>query len=128
MAGQIPEERMKILQMVENGRINAGEGAALLGALNQDDWQETGSALKSSETHRWFRVRVTDMFTGSKKVTVNIPFNLMEWGLKVGAQFSPEVGNIRLDELRELLKQDVDGKLVEVIDEVDGEHIEIFVD
>lgn len=128
MVGQFPEERMKILQMVENGRLNAGEGAALLSTLNQGNQSDPASVPKMPGSPGWFRVRVTDLVTGKRKVTVNIPFNLMDWGLKVGAQYSPEVANINLAELRELLHQAVDGKLVEVIDEEDGEHVEIFVD
>lgn len=124
----VPEDRIKILQMVENGRISASEGATLLGALSQEKQAPPGPAPQNSESPSWFRVRVTDLVNGKNKVTVNIPFSLMDWGLKVGAQFSPEVKNINLYELRDLLHQNIDGKLLEVIDEEDGERVEIYVD
>ena len=52
----------------------------------------------------------------------------MEWGLQIGAQFAPEVANINSEELIEALQSGVDGKIVDVIDEEDGEHVEIFIE
>jgi hypothetical protein len=73
-------------------------------------------------------VRVTDLVSGKTKVSVNIPFGLMEWGLQIGAQFAPEVGNLDFEQLKEMLQSGVEGKIVDVIDEEDGEHVEIFVE
>ena len=68
------------------------------------------------------------MATGKTKTSVNIPLGLMEWGLQIGAQFAPEVANINSEELIEALQSGVDGKIVDVIDEEDGEHVEIFIE
>jgi hypothetical protein len=62
-------------------------------------------------------------------VSVNIPFRLASWGLRLGTRFSPEVGDLNLQELSDLLHQDgLQGKIVDVVDEEDGEHVEIYVD
>jgi hypothetical protein len=53
---------------------------------------------------------------------------LMEWGLRIGAQFAPEVSNVNLEELGQVLRSGVEGKIIDVIDEEDGEHVEIFVE
>ena len=122
------EERMKVLQMIREGKITAEEGAKLLSTLT-DTKQETRRPItRSSESSRWFRVRVSDMATGKTKTSVNIPLGLMEWGLQIGAQFAPEVANINSEELIEALQSGVDGKIVDVIDEEDGEHVEIFIE
>ena len=123
------DERMKILKMVEDGKINASEGAELLGALGQGKNQKRGVVERkpSSGGSRWFHVQVTDMVTGKSKTTVTIPLGLMDWGLKLGAKFAPEA-DIDLDELRQALTSGLEGKIIDVVDDEDGEHVEIYVD
>jgi len=122
------EERMKILNMIREGKISAEEGAKLLSALGDSQKATRTSATRSTGEPRWFRVRVTDMESGKTKVSVNIPFGLMEWGMQIGAQFAPEVGELDFEQLKEALQSGVEGKVVDVIDEEDGEHVEIFIE
>jgi len=122
------EERMKILNLIRDGKITAEEGAKLLSALGENQKSTRAPATKASGEPRWFRVRVTDLETGKSKVSVNIPFGLMEWGLQIGAQFAPEVADLDLGELKEMLQSGVEGKVIDVIDEEDGEHVEIFIE
>jgi hypothetical protein len=129
------DERLRILRMVEEGKISAGEGISLLEALEHSPKTTRGSnrptlnAANASGSPRWLRVRVTDLYTGRSKTTVNIPFGLMDWGLRIGAQFAPEMAGYDLQELtRALSEEGVDGKIVDVVDDEDGEHVEIFVD
>lgn len=127
-------DRLRILRLVSEGKVNAGEGKDLLDALNPFQKGKTTSRSAQPGTNetnvpRWFRIRVTNLTTGRSKVTVNIPFSLAEWGLRIGARFSPEVADIDLGELAQLLSQrDVEGKIVDVVDEEDGDHIEIFIE
>jgi hypothetical protein len=122
------EERMKILKMIREGKITAEEGAKLLSALGEGSTPSRKQSPRPPGGSRWFRVRVTDMATGKTKTSVNIPLGLMEWGMQIGAQFAPEVGNIKLDQLQEMLDSGMEGKIVDVIDEEDGEHVEIFIE
>ncbi|MBE0408387.1 MAG: hypothetical protein IBX69_01500 [Anaerolineales bacterium] len=122
------EERMKILKMIREGKITAEEGAKLLTALGEGSPASRKPSPRPGGGARWFRVRVTDMATGKTKTSVNIPIGLMEWGMQIGAQFAPEVGNIKLDQLHEMLDSGMEGKIVDVIDEEDGEHVEIFIE
>jgi hypothetical protein len=122
------EERMKILNMIREGKINAEEGAKLLAALGDSQKSTRGPAAKAQGEPRWFRVRVTDLYNGKTKVSVNIPIGLMEWGMQIGAHFAPEVGDLDFEQLKEMLQSGVEGKVVDVIDEEDGEHVEIFIE
>ena len=122
------EERMKILNLIREGKITAEEGAKLLSALGESQKSTRPSATRTAGEPRWFRVRVTDLVTGKSKVSVNIPFGLMEWGMQIGAQFAPEVADLDLGELKEMLNSGVEGKVIDVIDEEDGEHVEIFIE
>ena len=122
------EERMKILNLIRDGKITAEEGAKLLSALGDNQKSTRAPAARTAGEPRWFRVRVTDLVSGKSKVSVNIPFGLMEWGLQIGAQFAPEVADLDLSELKEMLQSGFEGKVVDVIDEEDGEHVEIFIE
>jgi hypothetical protein len=122
------EERMKILNMIREGKISAEEGAKLLSALGDAEKHSRVPAARTTGEPRWFRVRVTDLVNGKTKVSVNIPIGLMEWGMQIGAQFAPEVGDLDFEQLKEMLQSGVEGKVVDVIDEEDGEHVEIFIE
>ncbi len=124
------DERMLILRMIEDGKVSAEEGAKLLTSIGQVPEKRPKAMVtqKKPGGAQWFRVRVSDSQTGKMKALVNLPIGLMDWGLKVGAQFAPEMEGLDLNELSEILRSGADGKIVEVIDEEDGEHVEIFIE
>ena len=122
------EERIKILNMIREGKITAEEGAKLLSALSGTQKEARKPVPRPAGGPRWFRVRVTDLVTGKTKTSVNIPLGLMEWGIQIGAQFAPEVGNLDMEQLTEMLHSGVEGKIVDVVDEEYGEHVEIFIE
>jgi hypothetical protein len=119
------EERMKILKMIEEGKVSAEEGAKLLSALTNAN--RPLGALSSSGA-KWLRVRVTDVASGRSKATVQIPISLMEAGMKIGAHFAPEIDGVNMDQLMEALRLGTTGKIIDVVDDEDGEHVEIFVE
>jgi hypothetical protein len=123
------EERMKILKMIQEGKISAEDGAKLLAAL-RDSQAKTGRvhAVGAPRTPGWLRVRVTDMTSGRTKVNVNLPLSLMESGLLIGAKYAPELGGIDVDQLVTDIRSGASGKIIDVIDEEDGEHVEIFIE
>jgi len=77
---------------------------------------------------RWLRVRVTDVATGRSKATVQIPIALIDAGMKIGAHFAPEVEGVDMSTIMEALRSGMTGKILDVIDDKDGEHVEIFVE
>ena len=123
------EERMRILKMIDEGKISAEEGAKLLSALSESRRGPNASLPpRQAGTARWLRVRVTDVVTGRSKATVQIPLALIESGMKIGAHFAPEVDGVDMPTIMEALRSGVTGKIVDVVDEKDGEHVEIFVE
>lgn len=125
-----PEERMQILKMIEAKQITAEEGAKLLGALGEKDRAEDFAPHPSpATTGKWFRVRVTDMKTGRRKVNVNIPLGLVDVGLKMGAKFAPAgLEGLDMNQIMTAIKTGGQGKVVDVEDEEDGEHVEVFIE
>lgn len=124
------EERMKILKMIEEGKISADEGSKLLSALSGPR-QGQSSMLRqpgSAGPARWLRIRVTDTRTGRSKASVQIPLALVDAGMKIGAHFAPEVEGVDMSNVMEALRAGVTGKIIDVVDEEDGEHVEIYVE
>jgi hypothetical protein len=123
------EERMKILKLIEEGKISAEEGAKLLSALSDSRKNmPTPPRPPGASGARMLRVRVTDTRTGRSKASVQIPLALVDAGLKIGAHFAPEVQGVDMSNVMEALRMGVTGKIIDVTDEEDGEHVEIFVE
>lgn len=121
------EERIQILRMLEENKLSAEQAAQLLSALDADRGPEPQAAPTAQAQPRWFHIQVTDTFTGQTRASVHLPLGLVDWGLRLGSRFAPEVSGIDLEELRQALYTGVDGKLIEVTDEEDGEQVEIFI-
>jgi hypothetical protein len=123
------EERLRILKMIDEGKISAEEGARLLSALSEVRRAPNPPNMPRMQgTARWLRVRVTDVATGRSKATVQIPIALLDAGMKIGAHFAPEVQGVNMSTIMEALRSGMTGKIVDVIDDQDGEHVEIFVE
>jgi len=125
------EERLKILKMIQDGIITADEGSKLLKALSSSS-QKSRPAHPSIQVGgaRWLRVRVTDMATGKAKVNVNLPLKLVDAGINIAAQFAPEDVEFEgiMTAVHEAIGDNMMGKIVDVVDGEDGEHIEVFIE
>jgi len=117
------EERLKILEMLQNGTIEPAEASKLLDALSKREKQH------QEQKPRWLRIRVTDTDTGKPRVNVTLPVGIVRAGLKMGARFGSGLDDLNLDEetLEEVLLGGK-GHIVDVMDDEDGERVEIFLD
>jgi len=123
------EERMKILKMIEEGKISASEGARLLSALSAPKKKTIpGFTPKPASNAKWLRIKVTDTTSGRSKASVQIPISLMEAGMKIGAHFSAEIDGVDMETITRSINEGMTGKVVDVIDEEDGEHVEIYIE
>lgn len=122
------EERMKILKMIEEGKLSAEEGTKLLAALSEKRPPVPPRMPGMPGAPRWLRIRVTDVRSGRSKASVQIPLALVDAGMKIGAHFAPEVEGVDMSNVMEALRSGVTGKIIDVTDEEDGEHVEIYVE
>lgn len=123
------EERMKILKMIEEGKLSAEDGAKLLAALSEGrHGSASTSSARSTNAGRWLRIRVTDVATGRSKASVQIPVGLIDAGMKIGAHFAPEVEGVDMSHVMDAIRSGMTGKIIDVTDDEDGEHVEIFVE
>jgi hypothetical protein len=125
-------EKLKIMKMVQEGKITAEEAITLLDALGAQPKKEQptdiNSPFCSGEPGRWFRVKITDSVSGKLRTNIRLPLSLVGAGLKMGARFSPEMEGIDINAINEALRKGETGLLVDVFDEEDQEHVEIFIE
>jgi hypothetical protein len=126
------EERLKVLKMISEGKITPDEGAQLLTALDEgaSGGAKSTSAPSASPTlrNRWFRVRVTDSDTGKVRVNVRLPLSMVSAGIKMGMRFTPQVEGLDMDQLIEIIQSGEMGQIVDVQDDEDGEHVEVYIE
>ena len=119
------DERLKILKMVEEGKISPEEAARLLSALSK---AERRRAAASPGEGRWLRVRVTDVDSGKTAVNVNLPISLVNVGLRMGARFVPEMEGVNMTELDDAIRKGLTGKIIDIVDEQEGQRVEVYVE
>jgi hypothetical protein len=82
-----------------------------------------------SNAGRWLRVRVTDITTGESKANVRIPLRLADFGMRMAAKFAPSaIDDLDMNEIIAAMKNGGEEKLVDVQDEENGDHVEIFIE
>ena len=128
------EERMRLLMMIQEGKISAAEGARLIEALEESSEKPGPPTARPSRVSaggrkpQYLRVMVTDTDTGKSRVNVRLPVSLIDSGLRMGARFAPEIEGLNMEELNAWLSSGEMGQIVDIFDEDDGEHIEVFLE
>lgn len=127
----LEEERLKVLKMVQEGKLTAEEAMQLLEVLDQSTptpvSAETSASIDSNPG-KFLRVRVSDISSNRVKVNLRMPLSLVRAGVKLGSRFTPELEGIKQEELIAILNSGNTGQVVDVTDQEDGEHIEVFID
>jgi hypothetical protein len=130
------EERLKILTLLQDGAINADQAAMLLEALAESERRESNPRTAAAPApppppvggRRWLRVRITDTNSGRNRVNVRLPVSMIGAGLKMGMHFAPEVEGLNSERLMEAIRSGEIGQIVDVYDDDDGEHVEVFIE
>lgn len=130
------EERLKILNLVQAGKITPQEGVQLLEALSKTPGPKSVPPPPvvmpppplTPGGPRWLRVRVTDTTSGKTRVNVRLPVTLLNAGVKMGARFSPELGQEQMDEIIAAIKAGEIGQIVDIYNDEDKEHVEVMLE
>jgi hypothetical protein len=143
---RVEDERLRILELLEQRRITAAEASDLLAALDDGGrgmqrrmergrWvrDERGRWFREemgppSDRARWFRVRVTDQRTGRVRSNVSVPIGMVGFGLGFARRFRRIPGVEHVDDLFEALRAGRRGMIFDVGGEDGAERVEIFID
>ena len=127
MSKNVSEEKIQILEMVEDGKITVAEATELLATLETKEEE-----IVPRKDVKWLKVRVYTM-DDQPKVNVNIPISLVDVGLKLAKKYDPKfkdsgLDNIDLDEILNAIKNGAEGKIVDVIDDEEQTKIKVYVE
>ncbi len=130
-------DRLRILQLLEQHKITASEASELLAALGSPTREgrrraERGRWLAEelgppSDRARWFRVRVTDQTTGRLRTNVSVPIGMVGFGLGFARRFRNIPGVNTVDEMFEAVRAGRRGTIFDVSSD-GGERVEIVID
>lgn len=128
------EEKMRILKMLEEGTITAGEAAELMDALGVDEQPEAEKAglpaLKKNYDRKMLRIQVD----GNDKVNIKFPISAVRKILKITGKLPiPEdkLNGVDLDGLMEAVSECLDEELVGDfvnVSAADGTTVRIYVE
>ena len=65
------------------------------------------------------------MDSGKSKVSVNLPLSLVDAGMSIAANFAPGIADT---DIMDAIRTGLTGKVIDVIDDEDREHVEIFIE
>jgi hypothetical protein len=138
-AGDRDQDRLRVLELLEQQKITAAEASELLAALG--DRGDRGRDARRRERNRWlaeelapaadrarwFRVRVTDQRTGQMRTNVSVPIGMVGFGLGFARRFRHIPGVEHVDDLFDAVRAGRRGTIFDVANE-GGERVEIFID
>ena len=126
------QEKMKILTLVEQGKITPEEGIRLLNALDRVQTTRTPpmrpSSAPAANGPRWLLVRITDTATAKVRVNVRLPVTVLNTGMKLGARISPEIGQGEMKQVMDAIQNGTTGPVLDKFGDDEREHIEIILE
>src|ERR1700704_500149 len=135
--GDANQDRLRVLELLEQQKITAAEAAELLAALGEGGGRDgrrrdrnrwlAEELAPAADRARWFRVRVTDQRTGQMRTNVSVPIGMVGFGLGFARRFRNIPGVEHVDDLFEAVRAGRRGTIFDVANE-GGERVEIFID
>jgi DUF4097 and DUF4098 domain-containing protein YvlB len=126
------EEYMRILKMIEEGKVTAEEGAELMKAIGGEESkvEDQLSGVKPSFHGKKLRIKVTDTDTGKDKANIRIPLRLAKIAEKLiprDAKTKMKVQGIDLNSILTNIDELADGPLVDIDADDKGDNVNVSI-
>jgi MFS family permease len=118
------DQRLNIMEMLEEGEISAEEAVGLMQSLEDKKWAKLAAPQPTGET-RYLRIQVSDLASGIMKTDLRLPLGLVNTVLYVGGRLAADLDDLDSQALRELIAQSTTGESVQTMDVNDDEQIQI---
>jgi DUF4097 and DUF4098 domain-containing protein YvlB len=125
------DEKIRILKMIEEGKITSAEGEKLLGVIDEKSTKIEKEKIDGSP--KWLKIRVFEENEKGKKtkVNINVPIAIVETGLKIGKGFDENLDSalngVDFNDIMDMIRSGAEGKIVD-IETDEGETVEIYIE
>jgi MFS family permease len=122
------DERVKILQMLEEGKVSAQEAAGLLQAIGVSQWAGAAAGSQVSGQVRRVRIRLSSLVSCTTKADVILPMGLVHTVFYTGGRLSDDLEALDLRMLQDMVASSEAGDQAEVLDTGDDYRVEVSVE
>ncbi len=121
------EEILRVMKMLEDGKIDSEEAAKLIEALNKKEEQPK----VVSHDDRMFKIKISD-HTGDNNVNVNLPIKFLKALIKSTGSIplnikGVDIKDIDMQALMDAIDSGFEGKFVDIKSD-DGDVVEITIE
>jgi MFS family permease len=121
------DQRLDIIEMVEQKEISAAEAAELLQAVQEGRWASlAGAASRGVSQH--LRIRVSDQISGAMKHDLSIPLGLVNTVIYMEGRLAAGLESVDLEKLQELVTTSAADQGVATMDMAGGRQIEVSLE
>ncbi len=135
----INNEKLRILKMVENGKITAEEGVKLIEAIEDREREETVEGTVVEEVPNFqkelkgklLKIRITDIETDEVKINLSFPLKFARFAKAMIPHMEKlrlEKEGINLEEILDSIGSVTEGKIVDIEDKANGHRIEVWIE
>jgi MFS family permease len=122
------DDRLDIIQRLEEGKISAQEAAALLGAVDGGKLASLAATVAPGGAQRQLHIRVSDLASGAMKTDLHLPVGLVNIVLYVEGRLSPDLDHLDAQALRALISRSIAAKSVQTMEMNGDERVEVSVE
>jgi len=120
------DQRLDIMEKLEQGLISAEEAAQMLAGVTHGKWT-TLSQQASTAGRRDLNIRVSNPDTGAVNTDLTLPLGLVSVALNTGSRLSTGLDGLDTQELRELISESADHESPKQMKTRDNKQVEISV-
>jgi MFS family permease len=102
----VVEQRINIIEQLEEGKISAQAASQMLEAVDHGAWARLVPKEETVPERRHLRIRVSDLNSGMMKMDLRLPMGLVNTVLYAGGQFSADLDDYSTEHLRDLLERE----------------------
>lgn len=121
------DERLNIMEMLEEGEISAEEAAGRLEAVDEGKWATLAPSYPARE-RRYLHIRVSDLASGAMKTDLRLPLGLVNTVLYIGGRLAADVDRFDSQTLRELISRSAADESKQTLEMDDSEQVQISVE
>jgi MFS family permease len=123
----VVDERLRIIEQLEDGAITAEEAANLLERIDEGRWAKLAPTLPA-EQKRHIRIQVSELATGNMKSDLRLPVGLVNTILYTSGRLSADLEEFDHERLRELISSSTANNQPQSLSADDQTQIDITVE